>query len=412
MTGGGEDPDSTVRSIYFEAAAMPRVVATLALKRLWPGAVYGPLAPTRYRAVDLGAELPGPRWIRVTNRVCGICASDLHLVHVDVDPMVHPAALPGFARIYLGHEVVSEVVETGPGVEGLAPGDRVVMKSRFLGPTCHSQEIEPVCPHCARGDYALCVNQSAGVGPRGVGGGWSDGYTAHESEVWKLPRDLDDDAGALLEPLACGVRAVLRRPPEPGERALVLGCGTIGLGTVQALRALAPEAGVWARARHPQQRGRADADGATLLDGDFLEEAAAVTGASLYRGDFGNRTLVGGFDVVYDCVGNAETIQQALRITRAGGTVVVVGVHLHRVKVDLTPVWHQEIDLIGTYAHGAEHWGGRELSTFALTAELMAEDRLDPAGLITHRFGLDRWREAIETATDKSTGSIKVVFDL
>lgn len=399
-----------MRAIYFQKS-IPRVVATLALKKLWADAVYSPLSPVQFKEVGEG-RLEGPRWIRVRNRVCGICASDLHLVFVDVDPKVHPAALPGFERIYLGHEVVSEVVEVGPEVRSLKVGDRVLMKSRFLGPTCHSQEIEPVCRHCAAGNYAICANQSAGLAPAGVGGGWAEGYTCHESEVWKAPDDLDDDAVSLIEPIACGVRAVLRKPPQPGDKVLIIGCGMIGLGTIQALRALFPEVHVYAAARYPQQVERAQAWGATVIgDRDLLAAAVTLTGAKLYQGEFNNRTLLGGFDQVYDCVGNDATIEQSLRLARAGGTVIVVGVHLHRIQADLTPTWHQEVDLIGALAHGAEHWQGKRQMTYELTAQLLRAGQLTTDGLITHRFKLDQWREAIRTAVDKRSGAIKVVFD-
>ncbi len=398
-----------MRSIFFDAS-IPRVLATLAAKRLWRNAVFAPTAPLR--TADLPTPpLPGPRGVRVANRLAGICASDLHLVYCDVDPLVHPAALPDYERIYLGHEVVGEVVEVGPEVSAVAVGDRVVMKG-FLNPTCASQGIDPPCRSCAAGNYVLCENRSLGGTTPGVGGGWSEAFTCRESEVWRVPADLDDDQAMLLEPLSCGVRAALRRLPRPGERAVVIGCGTIGLATLQALRALAPDAERYAVARHRHQRELAARSGAHLLGRDLLSEVATATGGRVYRGELGNRTMLGGADVVYDCVGTGTTIEQALRMTRAGGTVVVAGVHLHRVKLDLTPVWHQEVDLIGSQSHGHEQWQGEELSTFELTARLIASGTIDTGGFITHRFALADWRRAIETATDKRTGAVKVVFEL
>jgi threonine dehydrogenase-like Zn-dependent dehydrogenase len=397
-----------MRAIYFDVS-VPRVLATQALSKVWRGAYFGPTAPVRCAEVEAGRLEAG--WLRVDNRVCGICASDLHLVFVDVDPRVHPAALPGGPRIYLGHETVGAVAEVGAGV-GLEVGTRVLMRSRFLGPHCRSQGIEPLCGPCADGNYALCVNQGERRGPIGVGGGWGDAFTCHESEVWPVPDDLDDDQGALVEPLACSVRAVVRRPPRAGERALVLGCGIIGLGVVQAALALGDEGcEVYGAARYPQQVAAVESYGARVVRGDLFEQTAAITGAHLYRGPFGNRTLMGGFDVVYDCVASAATIEQSLRMVRAGGTVVLVGVNLNRVKLDLSPVLLQEVDLIGALAHGMERWEGERISTFDLTARLIREHKVVTDGLITHRFGLDDWREAIRTSVDKRSGAIKVVFD-
>lgn len=397
-----------MRSLYFDAS-IPRVLLTMGFKKVWKKAIFAPTSPVRFSKLP-EPELPGPRWIKVRNRVCGICASDLHLIEVDVDPLIHPAALPAFSRIYLGHEAVGEVIEVGPDVTTLRPGDRVLMKSRFLGPTCHSQEIEPICPSCASGNYALCENQSRGVGPRGVGGGFSDLYTCHETEVWKVPADLDDETAALIEPLSCSVRAVLRRPPRNKEKVLVLGCGMIGLGVVAAIRALYPEAEIYAAARYPQQKERATRLGAQLIEGDPFMATARITGAQVFTGEFGNRTALGGFDVVYDCVGTGETIATSLRISRAGGTVVVVGVHLHRMKTDLTPLWHQEVNLIGAYAHGTELVNGKPILTYELTADLLRNRKIPAQGWVTHRFPLERWQEAITTARDKTLGSIKVMF--
>ena len=400
-----------MRAIYFETS-IPRVLATLAMKRFWGGVVFSRIAPVRM--ADLPEpELPGPRWIRVKNLLCGICASDVHLLYVDIDPKSHPAAFPTYDRYYLGHEVVSEVIEVGPGVEDLAVGDRVLMQTRFIGPTCRSQEIEPLCPSCAEGNYSVCSNVVAGEGPRGVGGGWSDGFTCHESEVWKVPETMSDDEAIILEPLACGVRAALMRLPEPGEKALVLGSGIIGLATLQAVRALQPDAEVFATARYPHQAELVESFGGKLLSGDdLLDSAAEATGGQVCRGELGNRSMLGGFDVIYDCVGSAETLGLALRMTRAGGAVVLEGLSIKRFSnIDLTPVWHQEVSLLGACAHGMESWQGEQLSTFDLTARFMEQKKLSASGLVTHRFPLDDWREAIRTAGDKRSGCVKVAFD-
>ena len=171
---------------------------------------------------------------------------------------------------------------------------------------------------------------------------------------------------------------------------------------------------VFAAARHKQQVEAARRFGAEILDGggDLLEGTAKATGAKLYKGDLGNRTLLGGFDVIYDCVGTSATLGPALRAARAGGTVVLVGVSLHRMKVDLTPTWHQEVDLIGTLAHGMEVVDGRKVSTFDLTGELVKSGKIPTDGYVTHRFPLERWKEAIQTAVDKRSGSVKVMIEI
>jgi threonine dehydrogenase-like Zn-dependent dehydrogenase len=399
-----------MRTIYFDKS-IPKILLTKALRPIWPGVVYSRLSPTCF--VDVPEKpLPGPRWVRMRNRMCGICASDLHLLFVDADPRISPAALPGTERIYLGHEVLSEVTEVGTGVTAVEVGDRVILDHPEAN--CFNQEIEPPCRYCRDGNPTLCENASAGLGREGVGGGWGDGFTAHESMVYKVPHEMDDEMAVLIEPLSVGVRTALRCLPEPDNRVLVVGSGVIGLAVIQALHALSPGCHISAMARYPQQVELARRLGAdkVISQEDPYKASAVVTSGKLYTGQFNNRMILGGFDVVYDCVGTRRTVQDSLRWTRAGGTVVLVGVNLKPMQVDLTPIWYQEVDLIGLYAHGMEEWNGVKQSTYDLTTDLLLKKKLFIDGLITHRFSLEQWRTAVQTAKDKNSGAIKVVLDL
>jgi threonine dehydrogenase-like Zn-dependent dehydrogenase len=115
--------------------------------------------------------------------------------------------------------------------------------------------------------------------------------------------------------------------------------------------------------------------------------------------------------VVYDCVGTGRTVQDSLRWARAGGAVVLAGISLARMHVDLTPVWSQEVELIGTYSHGIETREGRRQSTYDLIVEALQQGTMTTEGFVTHRFPLERWQEAVRTALDKRSGAIKVVLD-
>ena len=399
-----------MRTIYFEKS-IPKIMLTKALQPIWPGVIYSRLSPTRF--VDIPEKpLPGPAWIRMCNQLCGICASDLHLLFVDADPRISPAALPGTERIYLGHEVLGEVSEVGAGVTNLKVGDRVILDHPEAN--CLNQEIEPPCRHCRQGNPTLCENSSLGLGSDGEGGGWGDGLTAHETMVYKVPDELDDEMAVMIEPLSVGVRSALRCLPEPEQHVLVVGSGMIGLAVIQAVRALSPDCRISAMARYPQQVEMAAKLGAdeVISQEDHYSASARITSGKLYSGQFKNRMILGGFDVVYDCVGSKKTVQDSLRWARAGGTVVLVGVNLKPMHVDLTPIWYQEVDLIGLFAHGTEDWNGVKQSTYDLTTDLLLKKKLFIDGLITHRFPLAQWRTAVETAKNKRSGAIKVVLDL
>jgi L-iditol 2-dehydrogenase len=399
-----------LRTIYIEKD-IPRALAVRTLRRIWPGVVYSPLSHARCVDVPEPA-LPGPRWVRVRNKQCGICASDLSLLLADADPDISPVALPGIQRLYLGHEVLGHVVEIGPSVTRFKVGDRVTMDTRFINPTCLSQEIDPPCPHCVQGNYTRCENASRGVGANGVGGGWGDTFTAHQTEIFPAPDDLSDDQVTLIEPISTPVRAVLSRIPQRGQHVLILGGGVIGLNTLQGVRALAPGCRTTILTRHPHQAEMARKLGAdeVVRGEDGYQMTARVTGARFYRGLLNVRTLLGGFDVIYDCVGSAQSIQDSLRWARAGGRVVLIGVKMTRLHVDLSPIWHQEVELSGVLAHGVESWNGSNRHTYDVVIELMRQGKLVTSDLITHRFPLAEWKHAVAAASNKRYGSIKVVI--
>jgi threonine dehydrogenase-like Zn-dependent dehydrogenase len=399
-----------MKALYVEPTAL-RILATRMLARLSKRAFFGPVAPLR-EADIAPAPLPGPRYVRVRNRLAGICGSDLHFIQADGDLRIAPAALPGTTRIFLGHELVGDVVEVGAEVEDYKVGDRVV-NNRGPG-SCLGRGSEQLCRYCAVGDYSLC-EEATQQEPLGVGGGYAEEWVTHEGRLLSVGDDVSDEQAVLLEPAACGLRAALRRRPQPGDRVMVIGCGTIGLMTLQSIRAVQPHCEISALAQFDYQAELAKKLGASniiMLGSDAYAEVARLTGGRLYRGAFGNRAIVGGFDIVYDCVGKPSTLRDALRWTRAGGAVVLVGVDLAPMHVDLTPVWYWQVDLIGTFAHGGEEWEGERVSTYDLVVRLLREGKLDLDGFITHRFPLSRYRQAFMTAIDHARShAIKVVFD-
>jgi threonine dehydrogenase-like Zn-dependent dehydrogenase len=249
-----------------------------------------------------------------------------------------------------------------------------------------------------------------------VGGGFGDTFITPASTLLPVPAGLTDEEAIFTEPGAVAIHAAWRRPAKAGERVLVLGCGTIGFLLIQAIRVLQPACEISAVAQFPWQAEMALSYGAQhvfLAADDGYAETVRLTGARSYRSRAGNQMLLGGFDLVYDVVGITATLNNALRWTRAGGTVVLVGVNLHRMKLDVTPIWYQEVDLIGAIGHDVVDWDGETLSTFELAMRWMEEGKLDPGDLLTHRYPLDAYRQAFRTAIDKKVAcSIKVAFDL
>jgi len=407
-----------MKTMYLDVS-VPRIALTRALARIWRGAYFAPTS-CLHLAQFPDPPLPAPDWARVKNQMCGICGSDLHQLLVDADLDVAPVALPSHQRIYLGHEMIGTITEAGASVKNFRVGDRVVRWGR--GDDCIARGLENLCAACARGHRVLCENASDTRAHHPIGGGFGDSYITPASVLLRVPDALRDEQAILIEPAAVALHAVMRldpkgfRKPLGSKRALVIGCGVIGFLVIQVLRALEPHCEITALAEFEWQAELAREFGAThtiLAREDGYQRVAALTGAKLYAPRANNKMLLGGFDVTFDVVGNQSTLNNALRWTRANGTVVLVGVNLHRMKLDVTPVWYQEVNLVGAVGHDVVKWNGENISTFELAMQWMLDGKIKTAKLVTHRFALAEYRQAFATALDKRTArSIKVAFEM
>ena len=352
-------------------------------------------------------QLPGPDWVRIRPLLAGICGSDTSLLSGRASPILSPFA--SFPAI-LGHEVVGVVEEAG-GEAGEWLGARVVVDPVI---SCFVRGLDP-CPACLDGLPALCRHAADGsLSPgmligycRDLPGAWSEAMLAHASELHRVPDGVSDEAAVLVEPLACALHAALAAPPQAGEQVLVLGGGTIGLGVVMALRMIDPDTDVTVVVRHPFQAKLAERLGATrvMLDrgGKGAQRAAVeVAGARGHRPIVGDEVFTGGFGLVFD--DDDQLVKLELRQARAAGELS----HL-----DLTLAWARELRMVGSYAYGRETSIPGTPHTFEHLLARLAERGAPPvAELVTHRFGLGQWQEAMNVATGRRRyASVKVVFD-
>lgn len=414
-----------MKTMYLDISA-PRILLTRILAKFSRDAYYAPTSSLHLTAMP-DPPLPSSDWVRIRNRMCGICGSDLHQITVDAGLDVAPVALPSHQRIYLGHEMIGTIIEAGNNVRDFKIGDRVVRWGR--ADDCVARGRQELCPACARGHRVLCEVASEEREHHPMGGGFGDTFITPASTLLHVPDAVSDEQAILIEPAAVAIHAASRLFAGDGSHAvarldvgvqsankiLVLGCGVIGYLLIQAIRAFQPNCEITALAQFDWQADLAKQYGAhqtIMARDDGFAETARITGAKMYASR-GNRMLMGGFDAVFDVVGIESTLNNALRWTRAGGTVVLVGVNLHRMKLDVTPVWYQEVNLIGAIGHDVVKWNDKNISTFELAMEWMQSNQLKTAGLVTHHFPLDAYRTAFNVALDKRMHrSIKVVFDL
>jgi threonine dehydrogenase-like Zn-dependent dehydrogenase len=316
----------------------------------------------------------------------------------------------------------------------LGAGSRVVIQP-VLG--CAARGIDPPCPACRAGNVGNCGYLAFGHLRPGLqtgfcadtGGGWSTaGLVAHSSQLYAVPDELSDADAVTVEPLACAVHAVLAAPMEAGDVVAVLGAGTLGLLVTAALAHLAasgrcaPPSAVLVGARYGHQQRLARELGATeALPPDQLARAVRRHSRSLsFGGSSGvTATLSGGADVVFDCVGSAESIAQSLAMVRPRGTVALVGMP-GKVTVDLAPLWHREVRLAGAYAYGTERPppspgerdpDGYGTPTFDLAFDVARAQR--PGRLVSATYPLTRFEDAVAHAGAAGRrGAVKIAFDV
>ena len=373
-----------------------RYVAAMAASRLKPGAgaSVGPLKLTQLDPPDL----PGVGWEHVTTRLAGICGSDL--ATIDGQASRYFESLASFPVIP-GHEVVGE----------RADGSRVVLEP-VLGPETRGEV--PAWPGAAQADgndYGHLVSGDLEPGLQtgscaSTGGGWSEVFAAHSSQLHEVADELSDEAAVMIEPTAAGVHAVLRGNVPDGGTVAVIGAGTMGLTAIAALRKFTKADAIVVAARYPHQHKAARLLGADLtVVPEELGRAIRRAAGTRVIGS----TLGSGVDVTIDAVGSSNSLTDAIAFTRPRGRVVLLGMP-NQVDMNLTALWHRETELVGAYCYGTEHAHG-DTHTFVLATELVTD--LDLGQLVSELYPLSEYQTAIEHAAQAGPrGLIKVAFDL
>lgn len=302
--------------------------------------------------------------VRVT--MAGLCGTDYSIWS--------GARVVRYPRI-MGHELVGHVDSVGAGVEGVRPGDRVVVEPNY---SCG------VCPLCREGNRNLCLSRTA-VGID-VDGGFAEVVRVPAHCVWPIPAGLSDTQVIVTEPLAVVVRAVNRGAPRAGETAAVVGAGTLGLLALQALRAAGARVLVVSRS-----------DRRFALARELGAEAThTVTQLEETARDFSGRE---GTDLVVETAGTPEAVNHALALVRPGGRVVLTGLPHDPTPVTFFGVVRREITILGSMIYQDE---------FGQALGLVASGAVRGEPLLTHRFALEQITDAF--AAHRTPESIKVAL--
>lgn len=319
-------------------------------------------------------EAPGPGEVLIEVAAVGICGSDVHVYDWSSGYDWMTPLMP----LTLGHEFSGEVVALGPGVAGLAAGQRVV-----VAPTAPCL----VCPQCRRGDLEFCSDRrTIGLHSHGA---FARRLLAPARSCFPLDDRIDDDLAALTEPLCVGENAARVAEVQPGESVLVLGPGTIGQAAAFMARirgaARVIVVGKDDALRLAIARDLVEADTLDLEEGPLAERVLALTGG---------RPV----DKVIEATGVARSIAEALPLLKRGGIFAAAGIHHQALTLDLTPFIRNKHQLRAAYGSTARGWE-------AVIALLPGNaERL--SAMITHRLGLDRALEGFALAKARQASKV------
>ena len=325
---------------------------------------------------DLPAPSPAPDEVLIRVAACGICGSDVHGYDGSSGRRIPP--------IVMGHEAAGIIASIGNAVKNFVPGDRVTFDS-----TVYCGE----CPNCRRGNVNLCDRrQVLGVscGDYRRAGAFAEFVSVPARILYRLPDSFPFAEAAMLEAVAVAIHGVNLVQLTADSTALVVGAGTIGILTLQALRA-ASCSKVFVTDVDTQRLALAKKLGATeiLLSDDSLLPKIL------------ERTNNEGVDVALECVGRNETVAVSIDATRKGGTVVLVGNIAPNVNLPLQKVVSRQIRLQGSCASAGE---------YPQAIEWMASGKIQVKPLITAIAPLEdgpRWFERLHA---REPNILKVVL--
>lgn len=286
--------------------------------------------PSTFDFGDVDEPVPSADEVLVRVAACGICGSDVHGMDGSTGRRIPP--------VIMGHEAAGTVVSAGPEAGGWREGDRVTFDSTLY---CGS------CGYCRDGLVNLCANRRVlGVSCAEYrrNGAFAEYVTVPGRVVCRLPDSVTFEQAVFVEPAAVALHAVARAQAGPGQSALVVGAGIIGLLTLQALKAAGCDR-VFATDLSPQRLDVARELGAEAVlpaGEDVVERIRDLTGGE-------------GVDVAMEAVGISATLRTAVESVRKGGSVGLVGNLAPRAELPLQSVVTRELSLFGSCASAGEY---------------------------------------------------------
>jgi len=334
------------------------------------------------RYEDFETPQVGPEEVLCRVGACGICGTDVHIMKGHFKG-VFPPQFP----FILGHEWYGEIAALGTRVEGFSVGQRVIGEP---------QKGCRVCPRCMEGRYHLCVNAPRpGKGYKLYGhnanGAYAEYVAVHGTTIYPMPDSLGLEEGVSACNVGIGIEAIRRGQIDIGDRVAVIGVGLLGLIVLQLAKISgAVKTIAVGRGHRLEIAGRLGADEKVdRTQGDVVERVKKLTDGA-------------GADVVIECAGAEEAVQQALDCVRRGGRVVIAGITGQKgVSLDTDRIVLDEIDVVGT--RGAPN-------ALSESIRLLASGRINVKPLVTHQLPLSEVQRGMEIFSKRLENVIRVAL--
>ena len=317
----------------------------------------------------------GPQEILVAMRACGLCGTDLSKIR---NRRVKGPAI-------LGHELAGEIEKVGSQVTAWRPGQRVFVGHHVPCFFCHS---------CRHGNFSQCLQfRETNIDPGGFAEKVRIKRASVERATFLIPEHLSYEEASLAETVACCLRGINRSGIQVGETVAIVGGGPVGLIHLQ-LAIHAGAAKVVVTDREPGRLQAAQDFGARGTI-DITEVSPREGLEDLGMGE--------GVDQVIVAAGSVEAIRQAIELAGPGGRINIFAECPPNSLVEIDPnlIYHSEVSIIGTYSSTPREQ--RE------ALELIANGRIKAKELITHRFPLARFGEALAKA-QAAKEALKIVL--
>ena len=277
---------------------------------------------------DVAEPDPGQDEVKIKVKWCGFCGSDIH--EYESGPLFVPTKKPHpltgkMAPITGGHEFSGQIVKVGGGITNFNVGDRVTVRNTI---PCYK------CYYCKQAKYIQCV--VLGTIGEAADGAFAEYIVVPADCVYKLPDSVSWEMGSFTEPVACCVHAMNRSGMNVGDNIAVIGAGTIGLLTMQVLKAVGAGK-VIVFELHPKRAKLAAELGATAV----INPAEVDAGKAIGQLTEGRRA-----DIVFECAGPCQSLLLAETVAGRGATIVEVGQMVGSCNFPFPSLWMREKTIV------------------------------------------------------------------